>query len=114
MSMKEIIKLCPPDQEARPTGDDKGQEKGAHCHFCRKPVCRRDLNQHHVIPKSEGGTETAPAHRKCHVKHHSRQNDYQRWGRMGGLKTASLMIWIFNLKRGRRPADPLRWIPFGY
>ena len=83
------------------------------CHFCHQPVSRRTLNQHHIILKSEGGTETVAAHKRCHVKHHSQQSDYQRWGRKGGETTAQRLYWIFNLRRGRQPADPLRWIPFG-
>ena len=83
------------------------------CHFCEKPIAKRDLNQHHVIPRSEGGQEIAPAHRQCHVRHHSEQGDFKKWGRKGGLTTAARGWWIFNLRRGLKPADPLRWIPFG-
>ena len=71
------------------------------CCFCGKPVSRRTLNRHHLIPKSEGGTETAPAHKRCHVKHHSQQSDYQRWGRKGGQTTAQRLYWIFNLRAPR-------------
>jgi hypothetical protein len=84
------------------------------CHFCEKPVSRKDLNFHHTIPKSEGGEEIEPAHRSCHVEFHSRQGHFREWGRKGGLATAALGLWIFNLRRGLKPADPLRWIPFGY
>jgi hypothetical protein len=83
------------------------------CHFCRRRILAGDLNQHHLKPKSEGGTKTAPAHKRCHVEHHSRAGHFKEWGRKGGLVTAALGLWIFNLKLGSRPADPLRWIPFG-
>jgi hypothetical protein len=69
---------------------------------------------HHPKPKSEGGVEVVEVHQSCHVQHHSSQGHFKEWGRKGGIKTASMMLWIFNLKsRGGGP-DPLRWIPFGY
>jgi len=30
------------------------------CHFCDRPIARRDLHQHRITPKSEGGQEIAP------------------------------------------------------
>lgn len=84
------------------------------CYFCQQPVSRRELNLHHVIPRSEGGEVIAPTHRHCHVTHHSQRGDFRMWGRKGGLTTAARGWWIFNLRRGMKPADPLRWIPFGY
>ena len=83
------------------------------CHFCNRRINAGELNQHHIKPKSEGGIETAPAHQACHIKHHSQAGHFREWGRKGGLRTAALGWWIFNLKRGKQPADPLRWIPFG-
>ncbi|HZS05007.1 MAG TPA: HNH endonuclease [Blastocatellia bacterium] len=83
------------------------------CHFCQQPVTRRDLNIHHLKPKSEGGTATAPAHKACHVRHHSENGDFRRWGRKCGLVTASYWVWIFNLKFGAGQPDPHRRIPFG-
>jgi hypothetical protein len=42
------------------------------------PICNREMvmghssvNQHHLIPKSLGGTETISMHRICHHKIHS-------------------------------------------
>ena len=58
------------------------------CAFCHQPVSQRDLNQHHVKPKSEVGVKTAPAHKRCHIRHHSENGDFARWGRMGGLISA--------------------------
>ena len=84
------------------------------CHFCTATIKPGDvINQHHPIYKSRGGKQVTPAHQTCHVEFHSTQNDFKEWGRQGGLKTASMGLWIFNLKQGRQPADPLRYIPFG-
>lgn len=50
------------------------------CHFCHEEVKPKDLNQHHIKPKSDGGTETAPAHKKCHISYHSEQGHFKEWG----------------------------------
>lgn len=85
------------------------------CALCRRLIRNDDrVNQHHPTPKSEGGEETVEVHERCHVEHHSQLNHYREWGRRGGLVTAARGWWIFNLKRGSLPPDPLRWIPFGY
>jgi len=84
------------------------------CHLCDQPITdRQQINYHHIIPKSRGGTGTAPTHKACHVEHHSKGGDFREWGRKGGLITAATWIWIFNLKIGKGPPDPLRRIPFG-
>jgi hypothetical protein len=84
------------------------------CYVCTEPIKPKDVvNQHHFIYKSRGGTETAPTHKACHVHLHSSRNDFREWGRLGGLECARRGWWIFNLKRGKNPPDPLRYIPFG-
>jgi hypothetical protein len=84
------------------------------CYLCALPIGPYDLmNNHHVIYKSRGGKQTAPTHKACHVRLHSSRNDFREWGRRGGLETAARGWWIFNLKRGPNPPDPLRYIPFG-
>jgi len=83
------------------------------CHFCQRTVRQRDLNQHHITPRSEGGQEVAPAHKRCHINHHSRQGHFREWGRKGGLAAALTWVWIFNLRYGAGPPDPLRRIPLG-
>jgi hypothetical protein len=76
----------------------------------RKPICadcskRRASENHHVIPRCEGGTETIPLCRSCHVARHVRESDFARWGQLGGKKTAAnKMNWIVNLKQ-YRPKD---------
>jgi hypothetical protein len=84
------------------------------CFICTLPIGKYEVvNHHHVTYKSQGGTETQPTHRECHVRLHSSRNDFAEWGKKGGLETAARGWWIFNLKRGTNPPDPLRYIPFG-
>jgi hypothetical protein len=72
------------------------------CFFCSLPILTGEpVNHHHVIYRSRGGTETAPAHRGCHVAHHSNSNDFREWGRIGGQITAITRRWSFNLKNVR-------------
>ena len=85
------------------------------CVLCQQPIKQGErVNDHHPIYKSEGGIETVEVHQKCHVAFHSSNGDFRKWGRKGGQKTASMGLWIFNLKYKGGPPDPLRWIPFGY
>jgi hypothetical protein len=84
------------------------------CAFCSLPILESDqINWHHPTWRSKGGTEVVPTHQRCHVEHHSKSNHFREWGRKGGRKTASLGLWIFYLRVGNKPPDPLRWIPFG-
>lgn len=41
-----------------------------HCALCTRPLGAR-VEWHHVIPKSEGGRETAPLHPICHRAIHA-------------------------------------------
>lgn len=68
------------------------------CYFCNQAIAPDELNQHHITPKSEGGTATAPAHRSCHVSHHSKNGHYKSWGRIGGQLSAITRRWAFTLK----------------
>jgi hypothetical protein len=75
------------------------------CFICTLPISRFDVvNNHHVTYKSQGGTETRPTHRECHVRLHSSRNDFREWGRIGGLISALSRQWAFNLKNVRN--DP--------
>ena len=68
------------------------------CYICTLPIGRFDVvNHHHVIYRSQGGTETAPTHKACHVRLHSEQNDFREWGR----RSAQTRRWAFNLKNVR-------------
>jgi hypothetical protein len=69
------------------------------CHFCSEPIQPGDaINQHHPTYKSQGGTETAPAHESCHVEYHSEQGDFKQWGRAGGKLSALTRRWALNLR----------------
>lgn len=84
------------------------------CALCQRPIRRGEkAHQHHPDLRSEGGVATVEVHARCHVEHHSGLNHFREWGRKGGLTAAARGWWIFNLKRGASPPDPLRWIPFG-
>ena len=68
------------------------------CYFCNRSIAKRQLHQHHLTPKCEGGTETAPVHKSCHINHHSREGHFRKWGRMGGQLSAITRRWAFYLK----------------
>ena len=42
----------------------------AECALCRRPLGAR-VEWHHVVPKSKGGTQTAPVHPICHRAIHA-------------------------------------------
>jgi hypothetical protein len=71
------------------------------CYFCSEQIQPGDVNMHHPVYKSQGGTETAASHRDCHVSFHSSQGDYREFGRRGGLQSAITRAWAFNLKNVR-------------
>ena len=68
------------------------------CFFCKQEI-RPDqqVNLHHPVYKSRGGTEVEPAHESCHVEYHSRKGDFRAWGR----QSAQTRRWAFNLKNVR-------------
>jgi hypothetical protein len=72
------------------------------CFFCSLPILTgQTVNHHHIVYKSRGGRDTAPAHQSCHRAHHSDQGDFKAWGREGGKLTAATRVWAFNLKNVR-------------
>ena len=79
------------------------------CSLCLKHIAPGDeVNQHHPIYRSEGGTETGPAHKACHVELHSTRGDFRAWGRIGGQITAATKRWSLNLKNvATHPAHDL-------
>lgn len=68
------------------------------CYFCGCFIRQAELNYHHVVPKSQGGKDTVPSHKSCHIAHHSRNDHFRHWGRMGGQLSALTRQWAFNLK----------------
>lgn len=68
------------------------------CAICTQPIKQGDVvNDHHVVYRSQGGTETAPTHDRCHVALHSTRGDFKRWGQVGGQISALSKQWSFNL-----------------
>jgi hypothetical protein len=68
------------------------------CYFCTMPIAPGDVNMHHPVYKSRGGTHVEPSHKACHVAHHSDQGDFKTWGRIGGELSALTQRWAFNLR----------------
>jgi hypothetical protein len=60
---------------------------------------------HHPVYRSNGGTDTEPMHKACHVALHSNREDFARWGRIGGQKAALTLRWAFNLRHVRTHPD---------
>jgi hypothetical protein len=88
------------------------QQDSETCYFCYEPIdsAKDEINWHHPKPKSEGGTETVPAHKHCHIKHHRTVrkdglSDFQNWGKQGGRISAVDKHWAFRLKNVKD--DPL-------
>jgi hypothetical protein len=64
------------------------------CYLCQSLITtRQQVEFHHPIYKSRGGTQTAPTHKRCHRNHHQQLGDFRAWGR----KSAQTMRWAFNL-----------------
>jgi hypothetical protein len=70
----------------------------ATCFFCEQPIQPGDVNMHHPVYRSQGGTHVEPSHKSCHVAHHSDSGDFKSWGRIGGQITALTRRWSFNLR----------------
>jgi len=68
------------------------------CYFCSEAIGPGDVNMHHPVYRSRGGTHVEPSHRACHVAHHSNRGDFKQWGRIGGQITALTRRWSFNLR----------------
>jgi len=65
------------------------------CALCKGAIKPGDeINLHHPVYRSEGGTETQPTHKTCHVAFHSLKGDFRAWGRLSALTRR----WAFNLK----------------
>ena len=68
------------------------------CFICTQPIKPGDVaNQHHVVYRSNGGTEAAPTHQRFHVGLHRSRGDFKTWGRIGGQLSALSRQWSFNL-----------------
>lgn len=74
---------------------------------CEYPDCHAKatdtiIDVHHIIPRSDGGSDDPDnlMHlcRKHHRQVHSEAGDFSRWGRKGGQRTASSLVSFPNLK----------------
>jgi hypothetical protein len=74
------------------------------CALCSQPIAPGDVNRHHPAYRSQGGTETEPAHKRCHVELHRSRGDFKAWGRIGGQLSALNRRWSFNLLNVRTSA----------
>lgn len=64
------LKALPPDPHP-PTRPTAGRAMGA-CGLCGRPlVAGPSVEEHHLVPRSQGGRETVPLHRVCHRKIHA-------------------------------------------
>ena len=69
------------------------------CFLCKQAITpNQQVEHHHPIYKSEGGTQTAPTHKACHRQYHSEQGDFRAWGKQGGALAALTRVWSINLK----------------
>jgi hypothetical protein len=68
------------------------------CYFCTEPIEKGDVNLHHPVYKSKGGTHVEPSHADCHRSFHSERGDFVEFGRRGGLQSAITRRWSFNLR----------------
>lgn len=75
----------------------------ATCEICAK---EKPLVEHHVKPVSSGGDNEdhniMEICKDCHVHLHSENNDFRKWGYLGGKSSAKTFKWIYNLKCGNR------------
>ncbi len=72
------------------------------CFFCNGAIKDgEEINLHHPTYKSDGGTAVEPAHKACHVAHHSNKGDFKTWGRQGGRLSAITCAWAFTLRNVR-------------
>ena len=60
-------------KQALQTGAFPRQLPNAHalCVLCERPVPSSQVDAHHLVPKSKGGTETVIMHRMCHRQVHA-------------------------------------------
>ena len=69
------------------------------CYLCKQAIAaHQQIEHHHPLYKSNGGTETKPTHKACHRVFHSTQGDFKAWGRRGGSLSALTRAWSVNLK----------------
>jgi 5-methylcytosine-specific restriction endonuclease McrA len=72
------------------------------CPLCARPlVAGRSVDQHHLVPKSQGGRQTYTVHRICHRKIHATlsekelAHDFANWPALQAHpEIASFIAWV--------------------
>jgi hypothetical protein len=84
----------------------KGAASSNECGLCSRPIRKgQRINLHHTpILRSQGGDAVVEVHEKCHRQHHSTNNHFRQWGKIGGEISAISRQWSFNLLNVR--TDP--------
>ncbi len=83
----------------QPLGPSYRRHRHLTCGLCEQAIKPDDVtNLHHPVYRSQGGTETEPVHKGCHVAYHIAQGDFRAFGRIGGQSQRHTKRWAFNLK----------------
>ena len=72
------------------------------CPLCGRPlIAGKSVDEHHLIPKSQGGRETHTVHRICHGKIHATFTEkelarsYSTWAQLQAHEDiAAFIIWV--------------------
>lgn len=65
------LKPLPPDLAPAGPARPAGKPLGA-CGLCGRPlIAGPSVEEHHLLPRSQGGKQTVPLHRVCHRKIHA-------------------------------------------
>ncbi len=89
----------------QPLGPSHWRYRHLICGLCEQAIKPDDVtNLHHPVYRSQGGTETEPVHKGCHIAYHIAQGDFRAFGRIGGQISALSRRWAFNLLNVR--TDP--------
>ncbi|HYD99513.1 MAG TPA: HNH endonuclease signature motif containing protein [Alphaproteobacteria bacterium] len=94
------LKPLPPDLPGQHPAQ-RGRSLGA-CPLCgREMIAGPSVEEHHLVPRSEGGRETAALHRVCHRKIHAELDERelaQRYNTAEALRAhpaiAAFIRWV--------------------
>ena len=84
----------------RPLGHEKNP-LGA-CPLCGRPlIAGKSIDEHHLIPKSQGGRDTHTIHRICHRKIHATfkekelARDFSTWAALQAhVDMGAFIVWV--------------------
>ena len=75
------------------------------CPLCERVIPRTQIDAHHLIPKSRGGTETVLLHRVCHRQIHALLSEVElerSYASVGALRTHPELSRFVQWIRSRR------------